>query len=72
VSFYINIIRFRELKTDFRTIEPLTARELEYLGTGKPSTDYTPHPGYTSATQDPPPPPQPQNDEMDIDELDDY
>jgi hypothetical protein len=54
--------------TDFRTIEPLNARELEYLGNGRPPVDYTPDPSYTSATQEVPQ--QSQMDEMEVD--DDY
>lgn len=51
--------------TDYRTIEPLNARELEYLGNGRPPVDYTPDPGYTPATQDVPQ--QIQMDEMEVD-----
>jgi hypothetical protein len=51
-----------------RTIEPLNARELEYLGNGRPPVDYTPEPSYTPTTQEIPQ--QSQMDEMEVD--DDY
>ena len=51
------------------TIEPLNARELEYLGNGRPPVDYTPETSYTSATNQEAPQPN-QMDEMEVD--DDY
>ena len=53
-----------------RTIEPLNARELEYLGNGRPPSDYAPDPGYTSATQEAPR--HVDDMEVDVDEFDDY
>jgi len=51
-----------------RTIEPLNARELEYLGNGRPPVDYTPEPSYTPTIPEAPQPSQ--MDEMEVD--DDY
>jgi hypothetical protein len=58
----------RRTELMLRTIEPLNARELEYLGNGRPPVEYTPEPSYTATNQEAPP--QNQMDEMEVD--DDY
>jgi hypothetical protein len=69
VSHGLVDIQSRYLGLIIRTIEPLNARELEYLGNGRPPVDYAPDPGYTSGTaQDAPR----QTEDMEVDELDDY
>jgi hypothetical protein len=63
-SFFIHMLDW----ADIRTIEPLNARELEYLGNGRPPVDCTPETSYTPTTQEVPQ--QSQMDEMEVD--DDY
>jgi hypothetical protein len=63
-SFFIHMLDW----ADIRTIELLNARELEYIGNGRPPVDYTPEPSYTPTTQEIPQ--QSHMDEMEVD--DDY